>query len=312
MRSKQVGFIGPGLMGSGIIKSLLRNEFSVRILVDRPEPRVAELTELGATTTEAVGELAQCCETIMMTLPSSDDVEQVVLGPGSLIDELPAGSTVIDLSTSLPTSTTAIAKALHDKGLHMLDAGMTGGPKQSEEGKLGLMVGGDRNVYDSFLPIFRCIARNIFYVGPSGCGHMVKLINNFLNLVNQVAMCEILPVAAKQGVDLDALYGVISQGGGNSWAFENKAPLILARDFDVTFRLALCHKDMEYVARVGRELKCPLPMANAALGVYDLAMASGMGDDQNISLVKMWEELVGAEVTSPGEPIVNDGVEEAG
>ena len=311
MENNLIGYIGPGLMGSGIIKNLLRNGLAVTVFVDRPEPHMAELTELGATTTASLAELSESCETIMMTLPTSDDVENVVLGSAGLIERLRPGATVIDFSTSLPTSTVAIANQLAERKIRMLDAGMTGGPKQSEQGLLGLIVGGERQVYESFVPVFRHLARNIFYVGPSGCGHTVKLINNFLNLVNQTAVSEILPLAAKQGVDLDALYGVICQGGGNSWVFENKVPPMLARDFAVTFRLALCHKDMQYVARVGRELKCPLPMANAALGVYDLAMAAGMGAEQNISLVKLWEEYAGIEVHSSGQTVANDGKDNA-
>lgn len=304
---KRIGFVGPGRMGSGMIKNLLKHNFKVTIFRHRSGLDLDRFIDLGASVTSSLSELSAKSNTIMLTLPSSVEVEQRISGEGGLLYHLRPNSVVIDHSTSFPASTRKIAAKLKEKEISMLDAPMTGGPGHADRGELNLMVGGDRDVYEEYLDVFRCIAENIFYVGPNGSGHTVKLINNFLGLLNVGAISEILPLASKCGVDLDALYSVILVSGGYSRAFDRNVPLICRRNFDITFELRLAHKDLKYVSQLGREYNVPLPIANSALHAYDLAMAHGLGNENANSIVKMWEEFADATVEAEGKPVPNDG-----
>jgi len=285
----------------------LKNDLKVVIFEHRHGLKLNDLKKLGASVTDSLLQLAKENNTIMLTLPSSREVEQLILGKDGLLYNLKPGSVVIDLSTSLPSSTRMIATKLSEKKIDMLDAPMTGTPVHAQKGELTLMVGGKKKVYEEYLDIFRLIAKNIFYVGSVGSGHTVKLINNFLFLVNMAAISEILPLVVKCGVDPDALYSVILVSGGNSRAFEGNVPLICKRVFDILFTLNMARKDLRYVAELGQEHNVPLPMVNSALQVFDLAVAYGLADENTSGLVKMWEDIVGVTVESEGKQARNNG-----
>jgi 3-hydroxyisobutyrate dehydrogenase-like beta-hydroxyacid dehydrogenase len=182
----------------------------------------------------------------------------------------------------------------------MLDAPMTGTPVHANAGELNLMIGGEKAAYERCLPIFQAIAKHIIYVGATGHGNIVKLINNFLGQLSNAGIAEVLPLAAKAGVDLKALYDVVRVSGGNSRVFEGTVPAICRRDFTVTFHLKLAHKDMSYMSAVGREYNVPLPMVNSLLSVLDLAKAKGLGDENTSALVKLWEQVSQVEVRRDG------------
>jgi 2-hydroxy-3-oxopropionate reductase len=236
----------------------------------------------------------------MLCVPSSKEVEAVVLGTSGLLQAMREGSVLIDLSTSLPASTRMVAERLRERKISMLDAPMTGTPVHANAGELNLMIGGDKAIYERCLPIFRAIAKNIIYVGATSHGNIVKLINNFLGQLTNAGIAEVLPLAAKAGVDMKALFDVVKVSGGYSRWFEGAVPAICRRDFKVSFHLKLAHKDMAYVSALGREYNMPLPMVNQLLSVLDIAKASGLGDENTTALVKLWERMAQVEVRGDG------------
>jgi 2-hydroxymethylglutarate dehydrogenase len=296
--AERIGYFGPGLMGRGIIKNLLAKGFPVTIFAHREGLDLKELIEAGAAVTRSMTEVAERSTAVLLTLPTSKEVESVILETPGLLTSLKAGSVVIDLSTSYPGSTRMLATRLKERQIEMLDSPMTGRPAQANTGELNLMVGGDRSVFDRCLPIFQAIAKNIFYVGPTSHGNIVKLVNNFLSQLGNAGVAEILPLVAKCGVDIKVLYDVIRVSGGNSRAFEGAVPAIAKGDFTVNFQLGLAHKDVSYVSALGRDLNIPLPMVNTLLSVLDLAKASGLGKENVTALVKMWEKIAGVEARS--------------
>ena len=298
--SENIGFLGPGLMGRGIVRNLLAKGFKVTVYVHRDGLTLDELTRAGASVTKSLAEVGEKNPTVMLCLPSSMEVEASILGTSGLLQSMKPGSIIIDLSTSLPASTQMLAGRLKDRQVDLLDAPMTGSAPQANAGELNLMIGGERNVYERCLPIFRAIAKNIIYVGASSHGHLVKLINNFLAQLNNAAVAEVLPLAVKAGVDLKAMYDAIRVSGGNSRVFETWVPGICRRDFTVTFRLKLAHKDMAYMSAVAREYNVPLPMLNSLLTVLDLAKAAVLGDANTTALIKLWERVSGVEVRHDG------------
>jgi len=176
---QSIGYLGPGVMGRAIVKGLLGAGTQVTVFAHRADLDLEDLCRSGALVTTSVTTLAEKNRMIMLTLPSSREVERAILGPPGLLDRLREGSVVIDLSTSLPTSTEMLAARLREQRIDMLDAPMAGGPRQAAAGELTLVVGGEKGVYERCLPILRAIAKNVFFVGGTGHGHTVKLINNF-------------------------------------------------------------------------------------------------------------------------------------
>jgi 2-hydroxy-3-oxopropionate reductase len=291
----RIGFLGPGLMGKGIVKNLLKKGHQVTVYKHREGLDLKDLQEAGASIVSTLSELGSCPR-VMLCVPSSKEVEAAVLGDRGLLASMQPGSILIDFSTSYPASTCMLAEKLKAKNIAMLDAPMTGTPVHANAGELNLMIGGDKAVYEQCLPIFQAIAKNIFHVGATSHGNVVKLINNFLGQLTNAGLAEILPMAMKAGIDIKALYDVVRVSGGNSRVFEGSVPSICKRDFTVTFELRLAHKDMVYVSTLGRELNLPLPMVNSLLNVLDLAKATGLGRENTNALVKMWEKVADVEV----------------
>src|SRR5574341_613672 len=195
--AESIGFLGPGLMGRGMVKNLLAKGYQVSVYAHREGLNLGELTRTGASVTKSLAEVGQKNSVVMLCLPSSKEVEASVLGAAGLLQSMKPGSVIVDFSTSLPASTRMLCNRLQERKVSLLDAPMTGSAPQANSGELNLMIGGERPVYERCLPMFRAIARNIIYVGPSSHGNIVKLINNFLAQLNNAAVAEVLPLAAK-------------------------------------------------------------------------------------------------------------------
>ena len=300
--AERIGFLGPGLMGKGIVKNLLKKGYPVMVYAHRDGLKLEDLQQAGAAVTRSLADLGARNSIVCLCVPSSKEVEGAVLGEGGLLGSMQPGSVIIDFSTSYPASTRMLYEQLKAKQVALLDAPMTGTPVHANAGELNLMIGGDRPVYDRCLPVFQAVAKNIFHVGPSTHGNVVKLINNFLGQVSNAAVAEALPLAVKAGVDVQALFDVVKVSGGNSRVWEGAVPAICQRNFTVTFELRLAHKDMGYMSNLGRELNVPLPMTNSLLNVLDMAKASGLGRENTNALVKMYEKILGIEVRGMEKP----------
>ena len=174
MSKVKIGYIGPGLMGAGIIGNLLKGGLEVTIYRHRRGMQLGALQKAGARVSGSLSELAAGNSVIMLTAPSSKEVEQLMLGKDGLAYSLRPGSVVIDFGTSLPSSTRMVARRLAKRKIEILDAPMTRGPAAAAAGKLNLMVGGKKSVYKKCLPILQMLAENIFYIGKTGSGHTVN------------------------------------------------------------------------------------------------------------------------------------------
>jgi 3-hydroxyisobutyrate dehydrogenase-like beta-hydroxyacid dehydrogenase len=300
--AERIGFLGPGLMGKGIVRNLLEKGYPVTVYAHRDGLALDDVQQAGASVTRSLQDLGAKSSIVCLCVPSSREVEAAVLDDGGLLYSVQAGSVVVDFSTSYPSSTRMLYEKLKARQVALLDAPMTGTPVHANAGELNLMIGGDKAVYDRCLPVFQAIAKNVFHVGPSTHGNVVKLINNFLGQVSNAAVAEALPLAAKAGVNLQALFDVVKVSGGNSRVWEGAVPAICQRNFAVTFELRLAHKDMGYMSSLGRELNVPLPMTNSLLNVLDMAKASGLGRENTNALVKMYEKILGIEVRGMDKP----------
>ncbi|MCB0131421.1 MAG: NAD(P)-dependent oxidoreductase, partial [Caldilineaceae bacterium] len=224
------------------------------------------------------------------------DVEAVVLGEDGVLAGAQEGALVIDCSTISPAVTQEIAAKLSAKGVHMLDAPISGGSEGAANGTLSIMVGGEADHFARAMPIFEAMGKTITHVGGTGAGQTVKLVNQVLVVGNCLAMCEALMLAQAGGVDLQKAFDAVSKGAAGSWMFTNRAPQIIERDWRPGFTVDLQQKDLRLVLDAADELGVPIPGTSLVFNLYRTLEARGLGSEGNHALVKALENLAGFEV----------------
>ncbi|OUC05386.1 6-phosphogluconate dehydrogenase, partial [Litorilinea aerophila] len=224
------------------------------------------------------------------------DVEEVILGEKGVIHGAKPGSLVIDCSTISPKVTRQIAEKLAEKGIHMLDAPISGGSEGAANGTLSIMVGGEADQFQRAMPVFQAMGKTITHVGGTGAGQTVKLVNQVLVVGNCLAMCEALMLAQAGGVDLKKTYDAVSQGAAGSWMFTNRAPQIIQRDWRPGFTVALQQKDLRLVLEAADELGVPIPGTSLIFQLYRTLEARGHSEEGNHALIKALENLAGYQV----------------
>jgi 3-hydroxyisobutyrate dehydrogenase len=276
---RAIGFVGLGNMGGRMARRLVAGGFRVTGYDTRP----GQAQACGATGAESLGEVCDGTEVVLLSLPDSRAVEAVVLGrrpeEDGLLDFARPGQVIIDLSTSAPASTQRLAAALAERGVHYLDAGISGGAAAAEKGTLTIMAGGPAEVIESVLWVFGPIAAKVVVMGASGAGHSTKLLNNFLNAVTLAATAEVMVAAKKAGLDLDAVLDVINSSSGVSFASTNRFPSIVKGDYlEGGLTSNLMTKDVvAYVDHV-RELGVPCLNASGPLASFGAAANLGYGE----------------------------------
>jgi 2-hydroxy-3-oxopropionate reductase len=194
-----VGFIGVGMMGTPMLRNLVEAGHNV-VAYDIDPEAMRRAEEGGAEVASSLREIAETCDPVITILPRSDDVEEVVLGPGGILEHGREGQVLIDMTTAYPLSTKRIAGALSEKGMRMLDAPVSGGVTGAEKGTLSIMVGGDTDLFELCRPLLEAMGRNIFHMGGVGSGHTMKAVNNFLSACTVTATSEAMALATKAGL----------------------------------------------------------------------------------------------------------------
>lgn len=294
MKTK-IGFIGLGIMGRPMARNILKAGFPLTVW-NRTVARAAELAEHGAQVAASPRGVAEQADLVITMVSDSEDVRQVVLGPGGVIEAGRAGLIVIDMSTISPKVTREIAASLAAKGVQMLDAPVSGGEKGAIEGTLSIMVGGDPAVLEKVRPVFQAVGKTITHIGPNGMGQTCKLANQIAVALNNLSMSEALLFAAKAGADPSKVLPALQGGAANSWAFQTLAPKLLRRDFSPGFMVKLQQKDLRLVLEAARELHLPLPGTALAHQLYQAVEQRGGGGEGNHALMKALETLAGLEV----------------
>ncbi len=293
--AERVGFIGLGIMGRGMAANLLRAGFSLTVWNRTPE-RAESLGAAGAVVAANPAELAAASDIVITCVSDTPDVEAVILGSHGVIHGIRPGSLVIDMSTISPQATRAMAAALAERGVDMLDAPISGGSEGAAQGTLSIMVGGEAPVLQRAMPVLQAMGKRITHVGPHGAGQTVKLVNQVLVVGNCLAMCEALLLAQAGGVDLARTLEAVSGGAAGSWMLSQRGPQILARDWRPGFTVALQQKDLRLVLEAADQQGVPLPGTALIFQLYRTLEAKGLGGDGNHALVKALEALAGFEI----------------
>ncbi|GAB2184258.1 NAD(P)-dependent oxidoreductase [Roseibium sp. LAB1] len=276
---KKVGLIGVGLMGHGIGKNIAGKGWELHFLEHAGNQPTADLVELGAKSHDKAKDLAAACDILVLCVTGSPQVEDVLIGSGSVLTALQPGSIVVDCSTAIPSSTRALAARVREVGCDFVDAAMTRTPKEAEEGRLNLLVGGEPAPVARIRPLLESFAENIFVAGGVGSGHQLKLVHNIISLGTVTLIAEVAACALKDGMDVAAMVDCLRKGGAGGAALERVAPYILEGNSDqLRFTISNAYKDAGYYTQMAAEMGAAQTMANAVYQTLGGLVEQGEGD----------------------------------
>lgn len=290
MANGKVGFIGVGLMGHGMARNVVEKGFPLTVLAHRNRQPVDDLIKRGAGEAKSARELAELCDTIILCVTGSPQVEAVVNGPEGLAS---AGRplTIIDCSTSDPSSTVKLAADLSARGITLLDAPLSRTPADAEAGTLDVMCGGTVEQFEQVRPLLETFAGRIVHTGPVGSAHTMKLLNNFVAMGYAALYSEALALGAKAGLTPKVFDAVLRDGRMDSPFYRTFFQWVLGRDPNAhRFAIRNALKDMTYLAGFANSSGLANPMGAAIRNTFAQAVSAGKGGD----FVPMLSDFVAA------------------
>ncbi len=293
--STQIGFVGLGIMGAPMALNLIKAGFSLKVYNRTDRPRVQEVVDAGGKRVATPAAAANGSDVIITMVTDTPDAEKVILGEDGVLQTARAGATVTDMSTISPRVTRDIAAALREKGVHMLDAPVSGGDVGAQQGTLSIMVGGEQSVFDDCLPVFEAMGKNINLIGGNGAGQTTKACNQIAVAGANLAMAEALMLAAASDLDVGKVVDAISGGAAGSWQLTNLGPRILKGDFAPGFMVRLQQKDLKIVLEAANDVKLALPGASLAHQFFNIVERLGCADEGTQALIKAYEVQAGEE-----------------
>jgi 3-hydroxyisobutyrate dehydrogenase len=284
-------------MGAGMASNLQKAGFDL-VVNDVREEAASPHLAAGAEWGDSARHVAEASDVVFTSLPTPPDVELVALGQDGLLSGLAPGKVHFDLSTNSPTVVRRLHAAFLERGVHLLDAPVSGGPAGARSGKLAIWVGGDRDVFERHAWVLNAIGDQVMYVGPIGAGSVAKLVHNCSGYMIQCALAEAFTMGIKAGVEPLALFQAVRQGAvGRQRTFDRLPDHFLSGNFDPpAFALRLAHKDVSLATQVGREHNVPMRMAHLALDELTEALNRGWGARDSRVAMLLQEERAQLEI----------------
>lgn len=280
----RVAVIGVGRMGGPMARRLLAAGHELTVCDPSPAA-VQGLRALGAGQSEDPAGAAAAAEITITCLPSPEIIERVVMGERGVLAGAPPDGIIIDMSTSLPSLARRLAEAGGRRGVPVLDAPVTGGPRGAEAGTLAIMVGGEVSAFERALPLFEAMGKVVRHMGPPGSGQATKLTNNILAATHMAVLAEAVALARSEGLDPAAVYEIVSNGTGDSRVLRNRYPVpgVLpeapaSNEWAPLFPVDLIAKDVRLALTTAREHGLNLPVVEVALSRYREAQEAEFGE----------------------------------
>ncbi len=289
--SEKIGFIGLGVMGGHMARHL--SEQYALTVFDVDASKVTALTKAEPATD--VSQVGQGAEVVLLSLPSSQIVEQVIIGDQGLMSTMKEGSLVIDTSTTEPTISKRIAAALVTKGIEFMDAPVSGGEGAARNASLAVMAGAEAEVFKRGLPYLNVFGKSVVHVGAIGSGGVTKLINNMIVGATFAVIAEGFALGKSNDLDPQVLYDAIKDGWAGSTVLDVAAPGIIERNFTPGGTIDLLFKDIGYALSLARTHNVPVPMTAISDEIFKAARASGRGGQAQQVIIELWEDLLGLE-----------------
>jgi 3-hydroxyisobutyrate dehydrogenase-like beta-hydroxyacid dehydrogenase len=285
--SKILGFIGTGVMGSSMVKNLLRSGFRVHVY-NRSKEKALPLIEEGAILHDNIKSLAETCDVIMTMVGFPSDVSEIYFSDIGIIKNAKKDTILIDFTTSTPSLAIDIYNEAKKYGLSSLDAPVTGGDLGAREARLAILVGGDENIFEEVKPIFECLGNNIIHHGKPGNGQHVKMCNQITIASNMLGVCEAMAYAKFAGLDQQKVLQSISTGAASSFSLTNLAPRMLQGDFKPGFFIKHFIKDVTIAINEAENMGLETPGLKLAKELYEEFASQGEENSGTQALYKKY------------------------
>lgn len=291
-----VGFIGLGRMGLPMAQNLLRAGFPL-VVHNRSRGNVDVMSSHGAVASSSPSEVTGLSDVVLTCLPDVPAVEQVFFGESGVLTATRPGQILVDHSTVGPSTSQQIAVQASERRVQFLDAPISGGVERAADATLTIMVGGDRQAYATALSVLEIMADKVSYVGPSGAGSVVKLVNQLMVGIHSLAAAEALVLGVKGGADPDMLVEIIQTSWGQSFMMERNGPTIIDRNFSgARAQVRTILKDLNLIQDFAKTVGTPIVAGDQAAQVFQEANDKGLAGDDLAAIVKLLEEAAGCTV----------------
>lgn len=272
----RVGWIGTGVMGRWMCQHLMSKGYSATVY-NRSKEKTQPLAELGAKVVDSPRAVAENADVVFAIVGFPSDVREVFLGADGALAGSRAGTILVDMTTSEPSLAVEIHNAAQAKGVHSLDAPVSGGDVGAKNAALSIMIGGDEAVVNAVKPLFECMGKTIVYQGAAGSGQHTKMVNQILIASNMIGVCEALLYGYKAGLNLETVMQNVSVGAAGSWSLSNLGPRMMARNFEPGFFVEHFIKDMGIALKEAERMNLCLPGLALAKQLYEAVRAQGYG-----------------------------------
>lgn len=292
---KKIGFVGLGKMGTPMAINIQKTGYPM-VVYDAREEAAISMLEGGAKLADSPAATADLSDIVITCLPRPQVVEEVVTGSDGILKGIKQGSIYIDMSTCGPGLIRRLEPLFNAKGAHVLDAPVLSSPLDAPGKSVIVMVGGEKHIFDSLIPMFEAFADKVVYTGGLGTANICKVVHNMTTVAMQQVVAEGLTLGVKAGVDLEILLESGSRGPIGA-SEERLSPTVFKNIYDPpVFTLDLARKDIGLATKLGRESGVPLPVANLVEQIMMQAMNRRLGDSDRTIAVTLQEEWAGAEL----------------
>jgi L-threonate 2-dehydrogenase len=295
----RVAVIGLGSMGYGMATSLHRAGFDVTGC-DVSAASVQRFVADGGRGAATPGEAAKAADIVVSVVVNATQTETILFGKDGVAETLARDAVFVSSATMDPDVARRLAKQLEASGRHYLDAPISGGAQRAAQGELTILASGSASAFAKARPALDAMAAKLYELGDAaGQGAAFKMINQLLAGVHIAAASEAMAFAARQGMDLRKVYEVITASAGNSWMFENRVPHVLDGDYSPRSAVDIFVKDLGIIQDMARTARFPVPVAAAALQMFLMTSAAGMGREDDIAVTRMYARVTGSKL--PGD-----------
>ncbi|SFE51221.1 NAD(P)-dependent oxidoreductase [Alteribacillus iranensis] len=282
-----IGFVGTGVMGSSMARRLLQHGYEVMVYTRTKEKAQPILSE-GAEWGETIQDVTRSSDVVITMVGYPSDVEEVYFGSNGILESAEEGTYVIDMTTSKPKLAQQISEKAKEKKLYALDAPVSGGDIGAREGRLTIMVGGDKDAYEKMKPVFDILGTNVVLQGEAGAGQHTKMANQITIASNMIGVCEAIVYAQKAGLDPENVLKSIESGAAGSWSLSNLAPRMLKKDFEPGFYVKHFIKDMTIALEAAEEMNMMTPGLELSKSLYEKLAKEGDANSGTQALVKLY------------------------
>jgi 3-hydroxyisobutyrate dehydrogenase len=296
----KIAVLGLGAMGFGMASSLCRNGFAVAGFDVQPEVTRRFAEETAGVAAASARAAVQDATAVVVVVVNADQTEALLVGADGVAQAMQPGAVILSCATMAPERARGLAAAVQGMGLDYLDCPISGGAQRAAQGALTVLASGAPAAMAKAEPVLAAIAATVYRLGDeAGTGAAFKMVNQLLAGVHIAAAAEAMVFAKRLGLDLRKVYEVITASAGNSWMFENRMPHVLDGDYAPRSAVDIFTKDLGIVSDMARGAKFPTPVASAALQMFLMTAAAGMGRDDDASVARLYASISGLDL--PGK-----------